>query len=123
MDTANVSMASTSGNTSVYHDFTSNGEIDITKMRAWSLPSAKRKTCEWGNKQYKRGYTMNTKLSKQGKNGQGHSPKRHSTPDSSSPAKILRKTRTDLRHAHQQQLTELGFDEDLQYVKGLAHYN
>lgn len=46
-----------------------------------------------------------------------------STPDRSSPAKKLRKTRADLKHAHQQQLTELGFDVDSQYVKGLAHFN
>lgn len=123
IDPSNVSMASTSSNTSNYQDFTTNGEIDIAKIRAWTLPSAKRKTREWVNKQRKRGYVMNTKSSKLGHTGRGNSPEHYSPPSSLSPAKKLRKTRTEMKDTHQKKLQEMGFDVDSQYVKGLAHYN
>lgn len=122
MDQSNVSMASSSSNTSMYRDFTSNGEIDIAKMRAWTLPSAKRKTRQWVNKQQRRGYTMNSRHSRPG-NSRGDSPKHHSTPASTSPARKLRKTRTEMSHESQRQLKELGFDAESQYIRGLAHYN
>lgn len=65
---------------------------------------------------------MNLKHSRSG-NGRGDSLKHHFTPASTSPARMLRKMRTNMTHESQRQLTELGFDTESQYIRGLAHYN
>lgn len=119
--TADTSISSTSSSTSTYKDFTSNGEIDIAKMQAWTLPSAKHKSKDWIMKQEQRGYKMSTRLNRS--RALSGSPK-HSTPTSQrSPSDKWRSNRSQMNLEQEKHLTELGYDIESQYIKTLAHYN
>lgn len=115
-----ISSSNKSENTS-FRDFTTNHEFDICKVNSWKLPTVKRNTKEWIEKQRARGLLKRRRSDKHDKPEQ---QVYHSTPNSHSPPQRKRISRSFVNTNYQNQLrAEHGYDLESTYKRAMASYN
>lgn len=104
-----------------FRDFTTNHEFDISKVNAWRLPTVKRNTKEWTEKQRARGLL---KRRRSDKSDQPDAKIYHSTPHNQHPPHRKRTTRSFINSNYQNQLrAEHGQDVESVYKRAMASYN
>lgn len=105
-----------------FRDFTTNHEFDICKVKAWKLPTVKRNTKEWIEKQKARGL-LRKKRTNRVENTENQRPKR-SPPHSNSPPQRKRTTRSFINSNYQSSLIkEHGYDLESNYQRAMSHYD
>lgn len=120
LDTSSSSSLTKAGNSS-FRDFSTNHEFDICKVNSWKLPTVKRNTKEWTEKQRARGLLKRRRKSDRVENADIEVY--HSTPHGHSPPQRKRPSRSFVNSNYQNQLmTEHGYDIDSNYKKVMASY-
>lgn len=126
MNSSSSSVTNREGCTS-FRDFTTNHEIDISKVNAWSLPTVKRNTKEWTEKQKARGLLKRRRSDRRDNNTTNvyHStPHSRSPTHSHSPPQRKRISRSFVNSSYQSQLVkEHGYDLESNYKRAMASYN
>lgn len=103
---------------SPFRNFATNREFDICKVNSWKLPTVKRNTKEWADKQRVRG------LLKRRRSDKGDTKLNSSPPYGHSPPQRKRATRSFINLNYQNQLLkEHGYDRDSVYQRAMSSYN
>lgn len=108
---------------SPFRNFTTNHEFDICKVKSWKLPTVKRNTKEWTEKERARGL-LKRQRSDKGDKSDKTPPKKSSPSHNNNPPQRKKTTRSFINSNYQSQLlAEHGYNAESNYQRAMAHYN